>query len=143
MANNPKNNDNLKSYQPGQSGNPKGRPKKIYTIIKDMGYTTDDIRGAFKELMFYTLSDLKEIHKDESKPVIVRIIANQLYLALKKGDLSKIKDIMERVLGKEPLPIKTPDVKIDSLGGFYDAYMLGKNGQNGHDEKHKATNGGG
>ena len=129
---NPNAKDNLKPFKDGDDPrrNLGGRPKKIYTIIKEMGYTADDIRGAFKEMMFYTLDDLKKVHKDESKPVIVRIIANQLYLALKKGDLSKIKDIMERVLGREPLPIKTPDVPVDSLGGFYDAFMLNQNGNN-------------
>jgi len=80
--------------------NKKGRPLKIYTILKEQGYSKDDMTAAFSELAFYTLDDLKEIHNDESKPVITRIIANQFYLALQKGDWSKVKDILEQVTGK-------------------------------------------
>ena len=78
----------------------KGRKKKIYTVIKQMGYSADDIKTAFGELAFYTLTELKKIHDDESKPIITRIIANQFFMALKKSDWNKIKEILEHVIGK-------------------------------------------
>lgn len=132
MANNPKANDNLKPFQPGDDSrrNTGGRPKKIYTIIKEMGYTTDDIRGAFNELGFYDMKELKVVETDKTKPVIVRIVAKQFRLAFEKGDVSKIKEIMERVLGREPLVTRISEVKPDSLGSFYDAFRLGQNGNN-------------
>ena len=78
--------------------NKKGRPKKIYTVLKETGYSKDDIRTVFGELPFYTLDELKEIHMDETKPVIARIVANQLFLALKKGDYTKIREILQLTL---------------------------------------------
>ncbi len=83
-----------------QNINKAGRPKKIYTIIKNMGYSADDIRAAFGELAFYTLKQLEEVHDDETKPVITRIIANQFFMALKKSDWGKIKEILEHVVGR-------------------------------------------
>lgn len=77
-----------------------GRKKKIYTILKEKGYSGDDIKTAFGEMAWYTLGELQEVHKDDAKPVIMRIVANQLFLALKKGDWTKIKEILEHVIGK-------------------------------------------
>jgi len=80
--------------------NKEGRPKKIYTILKEKGYSAGDVKTAFGEMAWYTLTELKAVHKDESKPVITRIVANQFYLALNKGDWSKIKEILEHTIGK-------------------------------------------
>ena len=89
--------------------NKEGRPKKIYTILKEHGYSADDVRIAFGEMAWYTLADLKEVHSDENKPVITRIVANQFYLALQKGDWSKVKEILEHVIGK---PTQTINAKV-------------------------------
>ena len=83
-----------------QNINKKGRPKKIYTILKEKGFSKDDINTAFGELIWYSLPELAKLYKDEKKPAIIRIVANQTYLALKKGDYTKIKEIMEHVIGK-------------------------------------------
>ena len=97
--------DNPKPFPKGvKSGTPP--PKKIYTIIRELGYGIHDLKAAFKELAWYTLDDLKELHTDGTKPIIVRIVANQMFLALSKGDMSKIKEILEYTLGK-------PEQKID------------------------------
>lgn len=89
----------------------KGRKKKIYTVIKETGYSSDDIKTAFGELAFYSLSELKKIHDDESKPIITRIIANQFFMALKKSDWNKIKEILEHVIGK-------PNQKLEHAGSI-------------------------
>lgn len=101
--------DNLKSWEKGQSGNPDGRPKKIYTILKDHGYSKDDIRTVFSELPWYTMAQLQEVHTDESKPIITRIVANQLYLALKQGDFNKVKEILEHSIGKATQSVEVTD----------------------------------
>jgi hypothetical protein len=92
--------DNPKPFNKNPENIGKGRKKKIYNVIKSMGYSADDIRTAFGELAFYSLKELKKIHDDESKPIITRIIANQFFLALKKGDWTKIREILEHVVGK-------------------------------------------
>jgi len=79
-----------------------GRKKKIYTILKEQGYSADDLKTAFGELPFYNTDDLSKLMKDDKAPVIVRIISHQLVLALKSGDWTKIRDVMEHFIGKAP-----------------------------------------
>lgn len=83
-----------------QNINRKGRPKKIYTILKEKGYNGEDIKTAFGELAFYSVPELKKVKDDDKKPVIVRIVANQFVEALSKNDWNKIKEILEHVIGK-------------------------------------------
>lgn len=83
-----------------------GRKKRIYTILKEKGFGADDIKTAFKEMAFYSIPELKEIYKDETKPVITRIIANQFAIALTKGDYGRIREIMEHTIGKPLQEIK-------------------------------------
>ena len=78
----------------------RGRKKKIYSILKEKGYSADDIKTAFGELAFYTENEIEEISTDETKPIIARIVANQFFQALKAGDWNKIKEILEHVIGK-------------------------------------------
>ena len=77
-----------------------GRKKKIYTILKEKGYSADDIKTAFGELAFYDITELRQVYEDETKPVITRIVANQFFQALKSADWGKIKDLLEYIIGK-------------------------------------------
>ena len=77
-----------------------GRKKKIYTILKEKGYSHDDIKTAFNEMAFYTYDELKQVYSDKEKPVITRIIANQFNKCLDNGDWGKIKEIMEYTISK-------------------------------------------
>jgi len=87
--------------------NKAGRPKKIYTILKEQGFGKDDILTVFKELVWYTLPELKKMFDDISKPAIVRITANQIYTALKSSDMTKIKEIMQYSLGMPKQQVET------------------------------------
>jgi hypothetical protein len=84
----------------GQDNTKGGRPKSIYTIIKNKGFGSDDIRLAFSELAFYTLEELSETKADKTTPIIARIIANQFMIAFERSDWAKVKDIIEHVIGK-------------------------------------------
>lgn len=86
--------------------NRNGRPKKIYNVLIEKGYSHDDIKTAFGELAWYTKNELNEVVGDEKKPMITRIVANQFTKALKKSDWTKIKDILEHIIGKAPQEIK-------------------------------------
>jgi hypothetical protein len=88
-------NDGVKFGEGQKQGT--GRKKKIYTILKEKGYSKDDIKTAFGELAFYTLDELKKVYQDEKMPVITRIVANQFFVCLKKADWSKIKEIMHYI----------------------------------------------
>lgn len=92
--------DNLKSYKPGESGNPNGRPRKIYTILKNKGYSKDDVRTVFQELSFYTPAELKKAIKDPKTPAIMLIAAKAMEAASGKGEYSKVREIIEQAIGK-------------------------------------------
>jgi len=98
-------------FEKGVSGNPNGRPLKIYTILKKSGYSKDDIRAAFSEIPWSTDEELKAIYEDPSKPVIVKAIAHSLKKARDKGDYRYIKDIMEQIMGS---PKQDIDQQVDS-----------------------------
>jgi uncharacterized protein (UPF0297 family) len=78
-----------------------------------MGYSPDDVKTVFKELVFYKLDDLQKVYEDAKKPIIVRIVANQFYQALKKNDYQRIKEIMEHVIGKAPQTVEN-NVKLET-----------------------------
>jgi len=80
--------------------NRKGAPKKIYTILKEKGYSKSDVKTAFGELSFYSLKELKEVQNDNSKPIIVRIVSKQFIVAFEDGDWNKIREILEHSIGK-------------------------------------------
>ena len=70
----------ITSWQPGQSGNPKGRPLKNW---------------AWKDLFEEALDE-----KDASGVPAKKIIAKKLVDLAKRGDLSAIKEIIDRMDGK-------------------------------------------
>lgn len=100
--------DNTNGFQKNPQ-NIRNKPKKIYTILKEKGYSSMDIKTAFGEMAWYTLAELKEVHEDEKQPVITRIVANQFYAALKKADWTKIKEILDHVVGKPLQTIETTE----------------------------------
>ena len=84
-----------------------GRKKKIYTILKETGYSADDVKESFRELAFYSLAELRKVYEDQNSPIIVRIVANQFFTALKKSDWTRIREILEHVIGKPKQEIDT------------------------------------
>lgn len=113
---NPNIKDHAVKFGSGQDPTKGGRPKKIYTILKEKGFSKDDIRTAFGELAWYNLDELKAVHKDKKMPVITRIVANQFYLALKDGNWNKVKEILEHTIGK-------PNQKMDLNHGVQEDNM--------------------
>lgn len=83
-----------------QNINKKGRPKKIYTILKESGYSADDINTAFGELVWMTKDELTKLQKDKSKPIITGIISGALLEAYKDKNYTKVKEIIEQVVGR-------------------------------------------
>ena len=84
----------------GQDPTKGGRKKKIYTILKDKGFSKDDVTTAFTEMLFYSIEELKDVAQDNSKPIIMKIVATALRDAYVKGDYKKARDIIEQVIGR-------------------------------------------
>lgn len=128
MANNPKIKEIGVKFGQGQDPTKGGRPKKIYTILKETGYSKDDIRTAFGELAFYNMKQLKEVVEKEDTPAIVLVVATALRKAIQNGDYSKIKEIIEQVIGKSTQLIDA-NMKVNDLKGSIpiDAWIPKKN----------------
>ena len=61
-----KNNGTLHPFVPGKSGNPKGRPKKVVSRLKIIGYHHEEINNLLSQVCAMTTEDVKKVidHKD-------------------------------------------------------------------------------
>jgi len=84
----------------GQPTDRGGRPKKIYTILKEKGFNNDDVKACFGEMAFYTPAEIDDVLSDNTKPVIMQVVAAAFSAAISEGNWSKIKEIIEHVIGK-------------------------------------------
>jgi hypothetical protein len=103
--------ENVRPYQmkPGETLNPNGRPRKIYTILKESGYTKDDVRTAFNEIAWADIDGLQKIFKDPKSPAIIKVIAHAYKRAIEKGDYRYVSEIIQQSIGK---PKETSEVSM-------------------------------
>ena len=108
MANDNPNTSGLIPFKPGQSGNPLGRPRKLVTQLKDMGYKLSEINDTYMTLTSMTVDEIKDVYENENATVLERTLAKALYNGLQKGSLYNLETILTRALGK---PVETQQVK--------------------------------
>lgn len=85
-------------FPQGQSGNPKGRPKKLYNKFKGQGYSAEET----KEVMSFILTMTKEErakHLADNPDGLENLCIRALELAIARGNYSKMKDIIDIVMG--------------------------------------------
>lgn len=100
-------------WKPGQSGNPKGRPPKLFKTIlqefKNRGFVVPD-RDSTYELMMTLLSldqdELEQLAADKSQPIMVTIVAKRL---LSGKDSEMMAEIFDRNHGRPNTSITNPD----------------------------------
>jgi len=115
-----KGNSEGRKFQKGQSGNPKGRRKSIYTVLKKKGFQKDDVRKAFLELLHYDKIELEELisrnkgksveqieKEDSAVPSLYTTVARSLLKAEAKGEMRYIDKLVEQVIGKSHQTIET------------------------------------
>lgn len=93
-----------------------GRKKKIFTVLKEKGYNKSDIVSAIRTLAFYTEKELGMVIKGTRQPMIARIIAQQFQQSYDKKDWTKIKDLVEQIIGRPSQSVEqTVNVKEQPL----------------------------
>jgi hypothetical protein len=92
--------DNLKpAWQKGQSGNPKGRPRKFTTLLVSQGYTRNEINDTIQAMLSMTIEELKDVYDNKQATILEKTIANAMRKSLEKGTLYSIETLLSRVFG--------------------------------------------
>lgn len=91
-------------FKKGQSGNPAGQPPKQLTLIlkelKSKGYEEVkpvNVKEAYQLLLGLPMSEIIDIASDESKPIILQIVAREL---IGKNANFMLSEMLDRSQGK-------------------------------------------
>lgn len=101
------------SWKKGQSGNPNGRPRKFVCLLKDMGYTKQDINTTIQNMMAMSISELAEVFKDDNATVLEKTIANAIKRGIEKGTLYSMETLLTRVYGQPKQEIESKNENLN------------------------------
>jgi len=107
--------EHLIPFKKGQSGNPKGRPKKYVLSLKKEGYKLTEINDTIQAMVSMNIEELKKVYENENSTILEKTVAAALRNGLKKGQLESIETLLNRVYGKpkEKMDITTQGEKIN------------------------------
>jgi hypothetical protein len=113
MANNPKAIDNLKPFQKGEDErrHMEGRPQKLITQMKDIGYTKTQVEETMLSMLSLSRKELEKIDKGDEYTIMERTIAGALLKGHDKNSLFNLEMLLTRSQGK---PKETIDQTIES-----------------------------
>jgi len=111
-----KNGGTLSMWQKGESGNPKGRPKKPVLSMKVEGYKLTEINDTIQAMCSMDLNELKHVWENPNATVLEKTIASALRKSIEKGNLDSLETLMNRVYGKpnEKLDVTTNNESINN-----------------------------
>lgn len=100
----------MPAWKPGQSGNPKGKPKnrviELHTKLKIRPkkgeLNQEEINDIERELLAMTLSDLQILAKADKATNYEKSLAMAMIIDMKNGRTTTIDRLRERQYGKEP-----------------------------------------
>jgi hypothetical protein len=99
-------------WKPGTiSPNPNGRPKKMLSLLKDIGYTKTQVEDTILTMLTMKRKELEQIDKNEEFTILERIIAGTLVKSHDKNSLFNLELLLTRSQGK---PKETIDQTITS-----------------------------
>jgi hypothetical protein len=98
----------LYPFEKGKSGNPKGRPRKYISTLKEHGYKLSEVNDTIQVMMSLTVDELKAVWDDPNRTVMEKTIAGAIRKGLANGSLYAMDTLMNRVYGK---PIEKLDVE--------------------------------
>jgi hypothetical protein len=91
---------NLTPWQPGQSGNPKGRAPLPPDLRDAKKWSKELVTAAIDLAMSRNAEELAELAADPSAPRIVVALAKMLEMAIEKGDYQRLDFLLQRAIGK-------------------------------------------
>jgi hypothetical protein len=95
-----KNGGKINIWEKGESGNPKGRPKKPVLQMKVEGYKLHEINDTIQAMCSMDLEQLRKIWENPKSTVLERTIASSLRKGIEKGSLQNVETLLDRVYGK-------------------------------------------
>jgi antitoxin (DNA-binding transcriptional repressor) of toxin-antitoxin stability system len=104
-----RNGGTLRVPEKGETMNPNGRPKKLVTLMKEVGYTKSQVEQTMVTMMGLSRKELEKIDKGEEYTILERTIAGALLKGHDKNSLFNLEMLLSRAQGK---PKETVDQNI-------------------------------
>ncbi len=91
---------NLTPWQPGQSGNPSGRPRLPDELRAIRALTSLEVCKLVSKYARMSFSELEALLESKSIPVIELTIASIFAKAFESGDFTRLSFLLDRAIGK-------------------------------------------
>jgi len=109
----------VKLWVKGQSGNPKGQPRKLKSQLGLIGYTKQEAANTINAMLAMTIPELADIIKNPDSSILELTIANALKKSFDKGSLYSIDTLLSRTHGKPTEMVEvTGEIKKEIIVNF-------------------------
>ena len=107
-------------FKKGESGNPKGRPRKYVSLLKEQGYKQSEINDTILAMLSMELDELKDVFDNPRATILERTIAHAMRKSIDKGSLYSIETLITRVHGR---PKEQTEIDITSDNNIVVKFM--------------------
>ena len=102
----------MNRFEKGDVPNPKGRPRKVISELKEFGYRMVEINDCIQVLIAMTEDELEAVNANPKATMLEKSIANAMLKSYKKGSLYSLETLLTRAHGK---PKETQQVTNDGI----------------------------